>query len=141
MREHTRPGGTLAAYVWDYAGRMQYLRIFWDEVVAMDPSAWELDEGVLFSICRQRTLERIFQANGLRNVKSSAIEIPVHFETFSDYWQPFLGETGPAPLYVASLDDERRTELRSRLKKRLAVGEKENITLVARAWAVRGTVA
>jgi SAM-dependent methyltransferase len=141
MRDRTHLNGTLAVYVWDYAGRMEYLRIFWDEVVAMDPSARELDEGVLFSMCNQRTLERIFQSTGLRDVKSSAIEIPIHFETFSDYWRPFLGETGPAPLYVASLDDERRTELRSRLKKRLAVGEKETITLVARAWAVRGTVA
>jgi SAM-dependent methyltransferase len=141
MRDRTRLRGTLAAYVWDYAGRMEYLRIFWDEVVAMDPSARELDEGVRFPVCKQKALERIFRAAGLRDVKSSSIEIPTHFETFSEYWQPFLGETGPAPLYVASLDVERRTELQNRLKNRLEAGEKEVITLVARAWAIRGTVA
>ena len=140
MQDHTRLGGTVAAYVWDYAGRMEYLRFFWDEVVAMDPSARELDEGVRFSICKPRALEHIFQAARLRDIKSTAIEIPIRFETFSEYWQSFLGETGPAPLYVASLNDGKKIELQSRLKNRLAVGEKETITFVARAWAVSGTV-
>lgn len=138
MRERTCQEGTVAAYVWDYAGRMEYLRIFWDEVVAMDPSARELDEGVRFPICNQEELESVFRASRLQDVKSSPIEITVRFETFSDYWQPFLGETGPAPLYVASLNAERRAELRNRLEKRLAVAEKGAIALVARAWAVRG---
>lgn len=62
MRAHACKGGTVAAYVWDYAGRMQYLRIFWDEVVAMDPAARELDEGVRFQICKPEALELIFQA-------------------------------------------------------------------------------
>jgi SAM-dependent methyltransferase len=139
MREHACQGGTVAAYVWDYAGRMEYLRIFWDEVVAMDPSAQELDEGVRFPMCKPEALELIFQAAGMKEVKSTAIEIPVRFETFSDYWQPFLGKTGPAPLYAESLNAERRAELRNRLEKRLAEGEKGDINLVARAWAVRGT--
>jgi SAM-dependent methyltransferase len=138
MREHTVPGGIVAAYVWDYADRMEYLRIFWDEVVAMDPSARELDEGLRFPICQQEALEDLFKAAGMKDVKSVAIEIPVHFEKFSDYWQPFLGGTGPAPLYVASLNSEKRTELQDRLKNRLMVGIKGGITLAARAWAVRG---
>jgi len=39
MRERVRPGGVVAAYVWDYAGRMEFLRHFWDEAVALDPAA------------------------------------------------------------------------------------------------------
>ena len=140
MREHTVPGGIVAAYVWDYADRMEYLRIFWDEVVAMDPSARKLDEGLRFPICRQEALQDLFKAAGMKDVMSAGLEIPFRFETFSDFWQPFLGGTGPAPLYVASLDDGKKTELRSRLKTRLAVGERETVALVARAWAVRGTV-
>ena len=39
MRERLRPGGTVAAYVWDYADGMELLRSFWDEAAASDPRA------------------------------------------------------------------------------------------------------
>ena len=140
MRDCMRRKGTLAAYVWDYAGRMEYLRFFWDEAVGMDPSARELDEGVRFPVCKPGELEQILHAAGLQNIRSSAIEIPIRLETFSEYWQSFLGGTGPAPSYVASLDVAKKTELRNRLQERLALGERETVTLVARAWAVSGMV-
>ena len=35
----TRPGGLVAAAVWDYGDGMQMLRAFWDEAVAADPAA------------------------------------------------------------------------------------------------------
>jgi SAM-dependent methyltransferase len=39
MRERLRPGGTIAAYVWDYADGMEFLRCFWEEAVALDARA------------------------------------------------------------------------------------------------------
>jgi SAM-dependent methyltransferase len=138
MRERVRPGGIVAAYVWDYAGRMEHLRIFWDEAVAMDPSARDLDEGVRFSMCRRDALESMFRGAGMRDVRSDAVEIRMRFETFSDYWKPFLRGTGPAPAYVASLSGERRAELRGRLESRLAARSEGAIALAARAWAVQG---
>ena len=36
MRRATRSKGTVAAYVWDYAGEMQMMRRFWDAAVALD---------------------------------------------------------------------------------------------------------
>lgn len=30
MKRVARPGGTVAAYVWDYAGKMELMRYFWD---------------------------------------------------------------------------------------------------------------
>jgi ubiquinone/menaquinone biosynthesis C-methylase UbiE len=32
----TRPGGIVGAYVWDYAGQMQMLRLFWDAAAELD---------------------------------------------------------------------------------------------------------
>jgi len=75
----------------------------------------------------------------MRDVRSDDVEIQMRFETFSDYWQPFLCGTGPAPSYVTSLSGEMRAELRGRLESRLAVGSEGVIALAARAWAVRGT--
>ncbi|NJD61337.1 MAG: class I SAM-dependent methyltransferase [Deltaproteobacteria bacterium] len=139
MRARTRPGGMVAAYVWDYADRMEFLRHFWDEAAALDESARDLDEGFRFPMCRRDALESIFSAAGMRDVMSAAVEIPTRFETFNDYWRPFLGGTGPAPSYVASLSEEMLHGLRVRLERRLVpAGTGGVIELVARAWAVRG---
>jgi SAM-dependent methyltransferase len=134
-------GGVVAAYVWDYAGRMEFLRVFWDEAVALDAKARDLDEGVRFAMCRPDALESIFRNAGLRDTRSVALEIPTRFESFSDYWGPFLGGTGPAPAYVASLTEGMRSKLGDRLERRLRPGTEGAIELVARAWAIRGTSA
>jgi SAM-dependent methyltransferase len=55
MRRVTRPGGTVAAAVWDYAGEMTLLRRFWDAVVALDPVAAERDEGRSMAFCTPRS--------------------------------------------------------------------------------------
>ena len=139
MRACARPGGVVAAYVWDYAGRMEFLRLFWDEAVALDPAARSLDEGARFPLCERKALESVLRDAGTRDVRSDALEIPTRFETFSDYWRPFLAGTGPAPSYAMSLSERRRSELRRRLERRLTPGPEGIIDLVARAWAVRGT--
>ena len=46
-----RAGGTVAAYVWDYADRMEMMRYFWDAAVALDPTSADLDEGRRFPLC------------------------------------------------------------------------------------------
>jgi len=51
MTRVNRAGGTIAAYVWDYAGKMELMRYFWDAAVALDPGATQLDEGVRFPHC------------------------------------------------------------------------------------------
>ena len=51
MKRVLKPEGTIAAYVWDHAGEMEFLRIYWDTVVELDPAAASLDEGNRFPIC------------------------------------------------------------------------------------------
>jgi len=137
MRRVVRAGGTVAAYVWDYAGRMELLRIFWDEAVALDPSAAPLDEGRRFPICAPGELERLWKQAALTAVESTGLEVTTGFRDFEDYWRPFLGGQGPAPAYVASLRPGARDRLRERLRARLLAGSGP-IELRARAWAVRG---
>ena len=132
--------GTVSACVWDYGGRMEFLRYFWDAATATDPEARVLDEAARFPICQPDALAALFRSAGLGDVVCEPIEIPTTFSSFADYWQPFLGGTGPAPSYVASLNDDRRAALSRELETRLPLGADGTIALVARAWAVRGTV-
>jgi SAM-dependent methyltransferase len=138
MRRVARPGGTVAAYVWDYAGEMQMMRIFWDAAVALDPASRDLDEGRRFPICRPEALESVFESAALQAVVTRAIDVPTDFVDFDDYWTPFLGGQAPAPGYVASLDEARRAALREYIRAALPVAPDGSIHLVARAWAVRG---
>lgn len=139
MARVTRPGGTMAVYVWDYAGQMQLLRHFWDAAVALDPQARDLDEGHRFALCQTEPLVRIFAAASLRVVLAHAIDVPTVFRDFDEYWSPFLGGQGPAPSYAMSLDEERRAALRERIRATLPVAADGSISLIARAWAVRGS--
>jgi hypothetical protein len=128
----------VAAYVWDYAGQMQMLRYFWDAAVALDPAARDLDEGRRFPICQPDALRSVFERAGLSRVRGRAIDVPTDFRDFDDYWSPFLGGQGPAPSYVASLDETHRAALRDGLRAALPVARDGSIHLVARAWAIRG---
>ena len=141
MRSVTASHGMVSACVWDYEDGMEFLRCFWDAVVAVDATAQALDEGTRFSLCRPSALTDVFGAAGLHNVRCEPIEIPTTFAGFEDYWRPLLGGTGPAPSYVASLAADRRATLARALEEALPRGPGGMITLRARAWAVRGTAA
>jgi hypothetical protein len=138
MARAARAGGMVAAYVWDYAGKMHLMRHFWDAAVALDPAAIELDEGRRFPLCQPEPLTHVFHAAGLREVDMRAIDIATDFRDFDDYWSPFLGGQGPAPSYVMALSAERRAVLRERLRASVPYALDGSIPLVARAWAVRG---
>ena len=138
MARVTRSGGTVAAYLWDYAGEMQLMRHFWDAAAALDPAAAALDEGRRFPLCRPEPLERLFTTAGLRDVAVRAIDVPTIFRDFDDYWAPFLGGQGPAPAYAMSLPEDRRAALRDHLRATLPTAADGSIPLIARAWAIRG---
>jgi SAM-dependent methyltransferase len=141
MARACRPGGAVAAYVWDYAEGMLPIRLFWDAAVAVDPSAVDLDEGRRFPICQPDRLAELFAAAGLTEVHGTAVTVATRFRDFDDYWTPFLGGQGPAPGYCAGLSDAARERLRNQLRATLPRARDGSIQLSARAWAVRGQAA
>jgi hypothetical protein len=128
----------VALYVWDYAGKMQFMRHFWNAASALDPSARDLDEGRRFPICNPGALTGLFQDAGLSHIEVQPIDISTDFRDFDDYWSPFLGAQGPAPGYAMSLSEERRLRLRQRIYDSLPFALDGSIPLVARAWAIKG---
>jgi SAM-dependent methyltransferase len=138
MTRVAKPGGVIALYVWDYAGKMQMMRHFWNAAAALDPAASQLDEGRRFLICNPNSLAVLFKNVGLRNVETRPIDVDAHFKDFDDYWSPLHGGQAPAPGYAMSLSEERRAALRERIRDSLPFAIDGSIPLVARAWAVRG---
>jgi SAM-dependent methyltransferase len=139
MARVSRSGGLVAAYVWDYADKMQMIRHFWDAALALDPAASHLDEGRRSQICKPDPLFNLFCNAGLSEVSTREIDVPTNFRDFDDYWLPFLGGQGPAPAYVVSLAENHRAELKESLRSTLPTADDGSIQLIARAWAVKGS--
>jgi len=137
MRRVTDVGGTAAVYVWDYAGKMDFLRYFWDAVVEFKPEALSLHESKRFSDWNSAALKKLFQNSGFTRVETSPIEITTHFHDFDDYWKPFLGGQGPAPGFVMSLDRDEKNKLRNALKACLPTRPDGSISMGARAIAAK----
>jgi ubiquinone/menaquinone biosynthesis C-methylase UbiE len=136
MRRVTRPGGTVAACTWD-ADHMELISVVWDEVRALDASApWQAGRT---HCSRPGALQSLWHATGLRDVRETAIDLTLPFESFEDFWEPLAAGVGPAGAYVARAQPSLRSRLRDRLRARLG-GDRDDrgFTLGARALAVRG---
>jgi SAM-dependent methyltransferase len=136
----TESGGTIAAAVWDYGGQMHMLQTFWSAAESMDGRAGGLNESHM-PLCRPGELADLWKNAGLENVREQPLDMEMRFDSFEDYWAPFLSGQGPAGAYAASLNSTALEHLRCELKRRLAMsGEDVSFVLPARAWAVCGTV-
>jgi SAM-dependent methyltransferase len=135
MRRVVRPGGVVAACVWDFGGGMQMLRLFWDAALALDPAAPDEEHTRPFG--RDGEIAGLFERAGLEDVERGSLEVEASYEDFDDFWTPFLSTTGPAGAYAGALDDGHRARLHDELRTR--VGSPEGpFTLKAKAWYGKG---
>lgn len=141
MARVTANGGHVAACVWDYGGTMDLTRLYWDAAARLGLLAPGQDQGERFPICQTDALVAAFVGAGLREVEGAAINLPMRFADFDDYWQPFLGGQGSAPAHAMSLDDAARQRLRELLRETVPTRADGTLALAARAWAARGVVA
>ena len=135
MARVTRPGGTVAACMWDTtAGGMTMLRIFWTAVRQIDPAA--AGESAMAGTSDGDIARRLRQA-GLQDVISGALTSHADYADFDDFWQPFTLAVGPSGHYLNSLPAGQQTAIRDGCRERLPDGP---FTLPARAWYARGLV-
>ena len=139
MKRVTATSGVVAAYVWDYTRKMDFLNKFWDTVVKLDPSASALHERYRFPDSTAQAMTAQFEEAGFVNIETSPLDVVTRFRDFDDYWRPFLGGQGPAPTYVMSLEEPERQKLREAIFEILAFQGDGSIVMDARAWAVKGT--
>jgi SAM-dependent methyltransferase len=142
MRRVTRPGGVVAAAVWDIRGGFVANRMFFDTAAALDPSAGERRaRNYTRPLTRPGELAAAWQAAGLRGVTETMLSIRMEFASFADYWAPYAGSEGPAAEYVRTLDERSRTRLQDALKAAYLDGEADGRrSYAALAYAVKGTV-
>lgn len=132
MRRVTRPGGVVAACVWDYASDRGPLGPFWEAARQLDP---DVENEAHRPGVRQGHLAELFHASGLREIEETTVSSAIEHATIEDWWEPFTLGVGPAGIYVAGLDPNRQVQLRDLCRYLLP-----DFPLVqtAHAWAVRG---
>jgi ubiquinone/menaquinone biosynthesis C-methylase UbiE len=143
MRRVTRPGGTIAAAVWDVRGGVTFMRLFWDTAALIDPEAAHR-RGRTYSrpLSSVHALSRTFNAEGLQNVVESEIMIRTDFASFEDYWAPIEGEDGPIAEYARSLTPAARATIKDKVRLAYVDGEPDGPrSYCATALVARGTVA
>ena len=129
MARVTRPGGVVAACVWDYAGARGPLSTFWQAARDLDPKVQ--DESNLPGV-RDGHLVALFQHVGLTRVRQATLTVRASFTDVAGWWQPFTLGVGPAGAYVQALDADQRDRLQTRCSELLPAGPFE---LDATAWA------
>jgi SAM-dependent methyltransferase len=134
MARVTRPGGAVAASVWDHAGDRSPITAFWRAARALEPEVH--DESALAG-ARAGHLAELLTAAGLTDVEDTDFPVEVVWESFEDWWEPYTLGVGPAGAYYEGLDDDARAALRERCRAELGPAP---FTVVASAWAARGVV-
>jgi SAM-dependent methyltransferase len=134
MARVTRPGGVVAACVWDHAGEGGPLSLFWGAARRLDPGVH--DESGLAG-AREGHLAELFEAAGLDGIEAAIVTSRVEYATFDEWWEPFTGGVGPAGAYVATLDPDGRAELRHTCARLIPTSP---FAITATAWASRGVV-
>ena len=134
MARVVRPGGVVAACVWDHAGGTGPLSIFWQAAQELDPN---IDDESELAGARRGHLSELLRHAGVRDVEEARITTAVEHETFEDWWQPYTLGVGPAGAYTTGLDARDRAELRERCRQ---LHPRPPFTVHASAWAARGVV-
>lgn len=132
MARVTRPGGVVAASVWDHAGGQGPLSLFWEVARELDP---DVEDESRLAGARENDLARLFREAGLQDIEETALSVSVEHSSFEEWWEPYTLGVGPAGSFAAGLDVDQQAELRELCRERLPAAP---FVLTARAWAARG---
>jgi SAM-dependent methyltransferase len=141
MMRVTKAGGVVAAAVWDFRGGMPYQRILLDASAVLDP-----EDGAAFrtralsmALTGPGELAAMWSKIGLREVAQTSLTIRMEFQSFADYWEPWLGGQGVIGSYVKSLRREKKALIERHVRLGyLAGGDDGPRSFASTAWAVRG---
>jgi SAM-dependent methyltransferase len=142
LRRVARPGGIVAAAVWDARGGFVANRIFFDAAAALDPKGHERRaKNFTRPMTRPGELGAAWRKAGFVDIRETELAIRMEFQSFNDYWTPFTGKDGPSAEYLSTLEPAQATRLHDLVRAAYLDGEEDGPrSYAAVAWAVSGAV-
>ena len=134
MRRVARPGGMVAAYVWDFAEELspsgplrRAMRRFGAEVPGIPGT----------EASRLEALRALFQGAGLEQIETRTIDVCLAYADFDDFWQAQTPGYAPTTKIIAAMRESERTRLMHAVQSALPCGPNGSIEYCARANAVK----
>jgi SAM-dependent methyltransferase len=138
MARVARPGGVVAALVWD-STTMPLLRAFWDAALTITPeTAGAIDDGRRVGYPSPDDLGELWQASGLVEVTTGELHVHADYDSFDDLFEPFTTGTAHSGACYAGLDAPKQQRLHDDARRRLGSPDSA-FRLTARAWWARGS--
>jgi len=132
MARVTRPGGVVAACVWDFGTARAPLSAFWTAAADVDPT---LDGERDRAGVRPGQLTAIFEHAGLTEVEETDLPATVELDDFDAWWQPITLGVGTAGSWLAEQPPHVQAGVRERCRR--LYPDTPGIG-TAFAWAARG---
>ncbi len=134
MRRVIRPGGCVAAYVWDFTGDLSVTRHMTDALRAIAADIAPIP-GVKST--RIEALREMFDEAGLIDVELRRIEVERTYPDFAAYWRIFLENPSPASAFIQQLPKAAYDDLHHSVRSSLPIGADGSLTFAARANAAK----
>lgn len=138
----TRPGGVVAATVWDHYGGMSAMRMFVDTVADTVAGGEALRAQYCFQPMTQPgELAAAFAAAGLHDIRETELAIRMDYQDFADYWTPIAAGEGPLGKFMLGLDDSQRQHASDAMHRAYLAGRPDGPrSFTSSAWACVGVV-
>ncbi|RWB78426.1 MAG: class I SAM-dependent methyltransferase [Mesorhizobium sp.] len=142
MRRVVRPGGIVAAVVWDHYGGMTGMRMMIDTIAALSESGRQMRSRYCFQPMMQPgEMKRTFVEQGLADVTEAELMIRMDYADFNDLWAPIRAGEGPLGKYMTTLDKAERERVEAAVRDAYQAGRPDGPRSFANvAWACRGIV-
>ncbi|CAN7382576.1 MULTISPECIES: class I SAM-dependent methyltransferase [Ensifer] len=142
MRRVVRPGGVVAAVVWDHFGGLPGMRMVLDTAAMLDENADQVRARYCFQpMMRPGEMIQSFAAHGLVDIEQTSLMIRMDYQSFADFWQPISAGEGPLGKYVSALEPAQRVKIDAAVKAAYEAGQPDGPrSFAAVAWACRGIV-
>ncbi|HUH48808.1 MAG TPA: SAM-dependent methyltransferase, partial [Mycoplana sp.] len=142
MRRVVRPGGVVAAAVWDHLGGMPGMRVMVDTVAALSEGGRQMRGRYCFQPMMQPgEMKQTFIEQGLVDVVDTELIVRMDYRNFDDYWAPIAAGEGPLGQYVAALGTEERARTDTAVRDAYEAGRPDGPRSFANiAVACRGIV-
>jgi SAM-dependent methyltransferase len=137
MARVVRPGGWVATYMWDIAGRRSPVTAIY---TAMESLGSELPVRPSGAAARLDAMQDFWGRAGLAAIETHVIRIPVTYSNFDDFWDSNTVPIGPQGKVIAGMSPGAREQLRARLREQLTAAPDGRIVYESFANAVKGRV-
>jgi hypothetical protein len=130
----TRPGGVVAACVWDFSGGRAPQTLFFTALASVVTG---IDDESQRVGARRGDLVALLTGAGCTAVAESELTVAVEYATFDEWWTPYTLGVSPAGRQLAALSEQDRVAVRARCRELLPSAP---FTIKATAWSARGEV-